>query len=727
MIDLEIQRMQFKRIKLMSSRKLKPIYLAVALLTTELALAEEVNDVLANITVPRVDVIGGQEALLKTPNAATIIEQEELESTHVFNINEALRKVPGVVVRDEEGFGMRPNISIRGLNPTRSTKVLLLEDGIPLAYAPYGDNASYYYPTIDRFSSIEVLKGAGQIKFGPQTIGGVINHITPNAPEKFGGHISITGGNRDYLNTKLNVGGNGMLLDYTHKEGDGARDNTNSNVEDLNFKITKSINENHAITLRTNWFTEDSQVSYSGLTQAEYNNFGGDYNPFKHDDFETTRYGTSLTHDWQINTNALLTTNVYYSYFDRDWWRQSSTSSTIATGTGANAGGATTAACIAVRTARNNGQAVNADSCLANEGRLRAYDTYGVEPRLTIRHAWGELEVGAKAHFEEQNRRQINGFSPTARTGNLTENNKRETNAYSGFVSNRFDIGQFSITPAVRYEHIENERTNRLTGAKGNANLHEWIPGIAFAYNPHESLTVFAGVHEGFAPPRTEDLIGPAGGSIDVNAEKSTNWELGFRAKPTPNLSVEATGFYNDFDNLIAVGSVASNIALSQGEATFAGLEFASSYDFGSGFYNRLAYTWLPVAEQDSPFRNVQTNAISSGSEKGNRQPYAPKNTLTAALGYKMGSWDAQIEAVHVGKQYADFAETVAPTADGQRGEIASYTIYNAAVNYKLPEYKATLFLVGKNIFDKEYIVDRTRGILTGMPALIQVGARYDF
>lgn len=708
----------------MSLKKLNPIYLAVLVLASQLATAGDNYDFLAAITVPRVDVIGGQEGLLKTSSSATIIEQEDLETSHVFTTNEALRKVPGLVLRDEEGFGMRPNIGVRGLNPTRSTKVLLLEDGIPVTYAPYGANESYYHPTIDRFSTIEVLKGASQVKYGPLTAGAVINYITPNAPEKFGGHVSITGGNRDYLNTKVNVGGNGMLLDYTHKEGDGARDNTHSNVEDLNFKITESFNENHAITLRANWFTEDSQVSYSGITQREYNNFGGEYNPFNNDDFETTRYGLSATHDWQINTNAILTTNLYYSYFDRDWWRQQSntTAGNISAGVG----------CAAFAAARIAGTAVSGDDCQGNQGRLRTYNTYGVEPRLTITHAWGELELGAKAHFEDQERRQVNGTSPNARTGTLSENNERQTDAYSGFISNRFDIGQFSITPVIRYEHIKNERTNRLTGASGDNTLHEWIPGIAVAYNPHEHLTVFAGVHEGFAPPRTEDLISNAGGAVDVDSEKSTNWELGFRAKTMPKLNLEATAFYNDFDNLIAVGSVASNVALSQGKATFAGVEFVSQYDFDNGFYNRLAYTWLPIAEQDDPFRQVSNNVVVAGSVKGNRQPYAPKNTLTAAIGYRLNQWDMQIEAVHVGKQYADFAETgnvpnTALGATGQFGEIASYTIYNVAVNYKLPEYKSTVFLVGKNIFDKDYIVDRTRGILTGMPALVQVGARYDF
>jgi len=310
--------MQF-RIKLLS--------LIILPALTQMAHAENAVQLAEAIHVPRVDVIGNEAQLIKTPGSATIIEQEVLESSHVFTTNEALRKVPGLVIRDEEGFGMRPNIGVRGLNPTRSTKVLLLEDGIPLTYAPYGENASYYHPTIDRFSSIEVLKGASQVKFGPTTSGGVINYITPDAPEAFGWHMSITGGNRDYLNTKMNVGGNGMLFDYTHKEGDGARDNTHSNIEDLNLKVTKAISDNHAITLRANWFTEDSQVSYSGVTQREFNNFGGEYNPFNHDSFDTTRYGLSATHDWQMNTNALLTTNFYYAYFDRDWWRQQSNTS----------------------------------------------------------------------------------------------------------------------------------------------------------------------------------------------------------------------------------------------------------------------------------------------------------------------------------------------------------------------------------------------------------------
>jgi Fe(3+) dicitrate transport protein len=333
-----------------------------------------------------------------------------------------------------------------------------------------------------------------------------------------------------------------------------------------------------------------------------------------------------------------------------------------------------------------------------------------------------------RIHREQQDRRQVNGSSPRARDGTLVEDNYRETNAISGYISNRFEIDKFSITPAVRYEHIENERLNKLNGAHGKNILHAWVPGVSVGYTPNDQITYFAGVHKGFAPPRTEDLITNDGGAIDVNAENSTNHEIGLRAKPNSKSYIETTAFYNDFRNLIAVGSVASNLpALAQGEALFAGLEILGKYDFDSGFYSKAAITWLPIARQESAFRRVDNNSIVANSMEGKRQPYAPKQTITAGLGFRNNSWDGILELVHVGEQFADFAETKNVDVLGQNGVINSYTIFNASVNYKIPQYKTSLFAVGKNIFDNEYIVDRTRGIITGMPALFQVGAKIDF
>lgn len=141
-------------------------------------------------------VIGLRDGLLKISGAGATIEQADVTRARVFTVNEALRQVPGIFARDEEGLGLRPNIGIRGLSPIRSTKVLLLEDGLPLGYAPYGDNAAYFRPSIRRFARIEVLKGASQVRFGPNTVGGVINYVTPRAPDRFEGQLTLSGDSR---------------------------------------------------------------------------------------------------------------------------------------------------------------------------------------------------------------------------------------------------------------------------------------------------------------------------------------------------------------------------------------------------------------------------------------------------------------------------------------------------------------------------------------------------
>jgi Fe(3+) dicitrate transport protein len=671
------------------------------------------------VVMPRVDVIGAAEKLEHLPGSGQILDRQELESSRVFTTNEALRKVPGVHVRDEEGLGLRPNIGIRGLNPTRSTKVTLLEDGIPLAYAPYGDNASYYHPPIERFERIEVLKGAGQNIFGPQTIGGVVNYITPTPPREFGGSIAATGGNRDYFNGKLQVGGNNMLLDVTRKQGDGARDNIDSALNDFNFKSVVGLGSRQALTLRASYFTEDSTLTYSGLTEAEYRNFGGRYNPFKNDKFATNRTGLSATHEAQLAGEALLTTNLYYSNFDRDWWRQSSTTTDTQCGT-------------AFRDARLAGTAVNPDSCNSIQGRLRSYYVWGVEPRLTLAHgAFGvknELTAGLKAHFEEQKRKQKNGTSPTARDGALVEDNLRETKAYSGFVQNRFLLGKWTLTPNLRYEFIDHARKDNRTGVEGADTLDKWIPGLGATYNPAKNLTVFAGVHKGFAPPRVEDLIGSTGTSTDVGPEESTNWELGLRAEPSAAIHLQATLFRNDFSRQIAVGSIAGgSTPLAEGETLYQGLELSGRAKADSGLYVQGAFTYLPTAEQTTPFKQVAGGATVSGSAAGKRLPYAPKEQLTAALGYAKGALDVQLEGVYVGEQFSDFANTETAVANGQFGKIADYTVWNAALNYRLDKKGPTLFATVKNLADKTYIVDRTRGIQVGSPRLLQAGLKYNF
>ncbi len=690
----------------------------------------------APVEMPVVEVVGTPERKKNLPGSAQVIDQETLRNSRVMTTNEALRKAVGVNVRDEEGFGLRPNIGIRGLNPTRSTKVLLLEDGIPLAFAPYGDNASYYHPPVDRFDRIEILKGAGQNIYGPQTVGGVINYITPAPPEMLTAGVMLMAGSRDYFNGRGRIGGGGMMLDYVRKEGDAARDNTHSELNDVNYKTVLGLGGGHALTARANYYSEDSQLTYSGLTDAEYANYDRDYNPFKNDFFVADRQGVSLTHEMPLAGGVLLT-NLYGSRFNRDWWRQSSTT----TFNPVPNTDPRYADCQQIVTDRAAGQQVDPDTCDANIGNLREYYSYGVEPRLRVAHdmfgAGGEFEAGVRAHFEQQDRLQKIGTGATARDGTLAEDNERLNQAYSAFAQNRFTFGTVALIPALRIEHVRYERTDRLAGTGGKADLTEWVPSLGATWAPDDTTTLFAGVHRGFAPPTTADLISNTGVTVDLDAEESWNYELGARVRPRPALTLETTAFVNDFRRQIAVGSIAAgSTPLATGATRYEGAELLTRLEIGQLLdsphhpFLELAYTWLPTADQESAFIRVDNGAAVTGSAAGNRLPYAPEHLLTAALGYRhYAGVDTRLEAVYVGSQYADFANTADAAANGtgQVGEIAGYTVWNVVLNYSLPGTGFGVFATAKNVFDKVYIADRTRGILPGAPRLVQAGVEYTF
>ena len=695
--------------------------------TSSLIITLEPENIAEYVSVTSSYLAGTAEALERTAGSIETINKDTLEKSRVFNFSEALRKVSGVNIRDEEGFGLRPNIGIRGTNPTRSTKVLLLEDGIPLAYAPYGDNASYYHPPIERFESVEVLKGAEQIEYGPVTVAGVVNYITPNPPEKSGFSLKFIGGNRDYFNGNVGFGGTfgktGVLFNFTRKQGAGARDNIRLGLNDFSSKIVQSINDKNVLTFKYSHFNEDSQIAYSGLTETEYAE-NPRQNPFLNDSFNLFREGLSVSHTFVFTPKASLTTKAYTSYFSRDWWRQSSNS-----GERPNRRG-------------NDPDCRGMQDLLTtcgNQGRLRDYRIYGIEPRFNMRFDSGEirndLNIGFRIHHENQDRRQKNGDLPTSRDGILVESNVRRNLAVSGFIQNRFIWKNFSFTPGARLENIKFKRINRLNNTIGETEITQIIPGLGVTYNAFKNTTVFVGVHRGFAPPTTADIITNNGGVVDLKSELSWNYEIGVRTIPVRGLSLESTFFQTEYENQIVPASVAGGIGATVtngGRTLHQGLEFAGQIDSANLFktnynvYFRTAYTYLGTAE----FRGERFSAISgftSISVTGNRLPYAPKNLLTTSIGYSFRNFDAFVENNRIGSQFSDDLNSTIPSANGQRGTIQAQTFWNATANYRIEKWKTTFFVTAKNIFDKTFIVDRSRGILPSSPRLLQGGFKLNF
>jgi Fe(3+) dicitrate transport protein len=721
------------------------------------------------IKLPLTEVIGiGPNALEHIPGSGQVITKEDLERNHRFTINEALREVPGVNVRDEDGFGLRPNIGVRGLNPTRSTKIHIMEDGVPIMLMPYGDASSYYFPPLFRFDRIEVLKGSGQLLFGPQNIGGVMNMITrmPSATPQ--GNFQVTGGNLSYMNTHFDYGGmwgkSGYLLDVTHYQGTSPRFFQNRvKVDDASFKTVQELSDRTTVLAKFNYYREDSTLGYQGITEQQWGQ-DAHHSPFNNDKMDFRRVGFHVAVNHMFTANLTSTTNFFGHYISRDWSRQmQDTDGDPATGACAVSGTGSVTGC----TTGNNINATAASALPAN-GRFtnaRKYWVYGVEPRFHLDHKVlginSEADFGVRYMSEESERKQfinvVSGVGQSCSGGTngqscLGEDTHRTTSAYALFFQNRFHVtDKVTITPGFRVEHVNYDQIDKRAfsgaGFFTKTDITEVLPGVGITYSPVKQYTLFAGVHRGFAPPQISDAI-QSNAVVDLDAELSWNYEAGLRGKPAHWLGFETTLFRMDFQNQIISQSVAGGSGATNtnaGRTAHTGIEFGAKMDLldlAKGHQDKnedivldVNYTWLAQAEfRGNRNSNITGAALLPGESalyntNNNRLPYAPKNMLTAGLGYanRNVGFDGRVETQCIGDMFGDDRNTHNPTPNGQRGIIRGWCIMNASANQYVKPLGTTFFVTGKNLFDQLFMVDRTRGIYPGLPFLVQAGAKWSF
>jgi len=174
----------------------------------DFAIEESVVE-LPGIIVQRVTLTGGMAGLDDIPGSAYYLSPKELGKFGYNDVNRTLRLIPGLNIQEEDGYGLRPNIGMRGTGSERSSKITLMEDGVLMAPAPYAVPAAYYFPTIGRMQAVEILKGASQIKYGPFTTGGAINLISTQIPADFRGALKVSAGSFGNRLVHTNIGDSG--------------------------------------------------------------------------------------------------------------------------------------------------------------------------------------------------------------------------------------------------------------------------------------------------------------------------------------------------------------------------------------------------------------------------------------------------------------------------------------------------------------------------------------
>ena len=207
------------------------------------------------------------EVVLDHAGARTIVTQKQAVDKGAETIADSLRGIPGVQVQENNGTGgsdISLNLGVRGLTSRLSPRSTILKDGIPLSVAPYGQPQLSMAPlSMGNIQSVDVIRGGGAVRYGPQNVGGVINFITKDIPQEFGGNVSAQteGAAHGGLKTRTDafVGGTsdngfGAALLYSGVHGQGYRKhNDNVDIDDFMLKTKYAFTDRD--TLESNFLS----------------------------------------------------------------------------------------------------------------------------------------------------------------------------------------------------------------------------------------------------------------------------------------------------------------------------------------------------------------------------------------------------------------------------------------------------------------------------------------
>lgn len=729
---------------------------ALACLAPVLAMAQPAPSTSGAVTTPpaatlgEVRIVARPEDPQSTPGSAYVLTERELAKFQATNVHSILRSVPGVYLREEDGLGTFPRIGIRASSSGRSDRVSIMEDGVPAAMAPYANPSAYYFPTVGRMSSIEVLKGPEVLLYGPQTTSGAINLLSTPIPDRPSGQLNVELGTQDTRKLHGWAGGTygqwGVLVETWQRDTDGFQRIDRSNrtagsdaaeyLVKLRWRSAPEARYAQQVDLKLFDGDEKADVSYLGLTDTDFRRDPDRrYGLSELERMNRGRKSASLRHQIALDADTLMTTTAYWSDTYRHYTRLGQIN-----GVGIGGSGVTWA----VNNGLSNGALLQgildgtADTTHANGVRYnhnnQDFTSTGLQAELLrgfttgkVRH---ELIAGVRAHRDEARSaspftyyQQVNGGLVFDRFADATAT-QGEAKAVSFWIGDRIDLGRLKLLPLVRHERIETHANVAQPRTDTNSNrLNETTFGLGANYALTDRWTLLAGVHQGFAPPGSSAARGTRG-------EESLNFEAGVRWRGERG-GFDAIAFHSDYSNALRNCLVANPCPGGVTEGTeqtgskdVYGLEFGAFAELGRmggmRFPARLAYTYT-----DGKY--TRDSDVANGVLKGDALDYTPKHVASLQVGAESAAgWNA-----YASFNYSD-GSCVTTTCDRNGLDtrfLRTQSLFTVDLAASL-RVSPTLDLYARveNLFDERRITHRGADGARGNPArYVGVGLRARF
>jgi len=706
-----------------------------------------------DVSIEVVEIIGSQEDAKEIAGSSSVITEEELEVYEYTDIHKILSNVPGVNFRPEEGYGLRPNISIRGTYADRSGKVTLMEDGVLIAPAPYASSSAYYFPTAGRIAGVEVLKGPAAISQGPYTIGGAINLLSTPIADESGGIINQELGQDGTSRTHLHysaVDTQVALLVESHTwETDGFDSIKGSNADtgfdkdDIVVKLRINSDPSldgvyHELNIKYQESDESSDQTYVGLADADFRKDAySRYGLSAYDNMDNSHETTSFNYVGDFG-NLELSATIYDNDFARNWFKVDKIDNKKVYGHGnginniiaaANAGEATASAIL------NGTNAEAVEIKLKNNNR--AYTSEGTDLKLQYTTENQSLTIGYRDTEDSEDRFQVYAYTDwlNGQLGALTvgsdpdySSNNRLTKAQATafYINEEINFRALTVNLGYRSEDWEISQDRYVDAARSAIATDKGYPkqlsdsdnslmGFGATYEVNDTTQLFFGFHEGFTP---------TGGGADP--EQADNLEMGVRYSDD-NSYFEAVYFDTDYQNMFgectasggATGSCEIGDSFNAGEASISGIELVAQTEMASesGTKYPLSMTYTSTdASFDNTFDSDFWGLVTSGMDI----PDLPDSQLALQAGFETQS------GLRGNATYYAYGSTCSVASCAAGTSIDSYNFIDASLT-KVMSKKLDFYMVIENITGETDVVARApkNGARAQKPRSFTVGVRY--
>ena len=705
---------------IVSTKDLRSNTLKVELLNSvqEISEAHVIKSRLAEFDVGYLPPIKGVQI---TTGTNTVIELSKLNgSKSTANPREIFAKVPGLNIWESDGSGIQIGIGGRGLSPNRAANFNTRQNGYDISADALGYPESYYTPPIEALKSIEIVRGSASLQFGTQ-FGGLLNFIIKDAPvnSPFEFTTRNTAGTYGYLGSFNRIAGtiNRVYYQayYQYKKGNGYRDNSEFNQQQLFAQVGYHLTENARVRLE---YTHMDYLAHQagGLTDLQFN-VDPKVSLRDRNWFNVKWNILALHYDHEFSNKAHFNVRAF----------------------GMKSGRSTLGFLGKITQADHNGVRDMISGKFQNAGVearfLRRYTIFKDTSKPSLR---GAFLIGGR--YYQGNSTAEQGLATDGNSADFVFQNSSnlEKSSYSfpsenfaAFAENIFFLGRkWTFNFGMRLENItsssegyykqyvihpiNNDTIATLTNNDAKS-VKRIVPlfGGGGAYKLGKRSKVYANFTQNYRAINFTDIrITNPNIVVDslIKDEYGYTAELGLRGLHNDYLIYDLAGFYIFYGDKIGLAPKAGT---AQKERTNIG----DAQNYGVEVFSEIDFIKMKNKSSDhslSLFVNgafINANYISSKEANfvDKKVEYVSSFIFKSGVKYRYKKWSFQVQGSYNSEQFSDASNSIIPSGDAVIGLIPSYFVMDFSSRYTMKK-RFQFELSVNNLTNASYFTRRATG-----------------